>query len=206
MYDVIKQKLQGAYDAMVDERDSKKQTDWKLKLRTETFAAFQDHGSGKLLEIGAGTGSDSFYFQALGVAVCSTDLSYQNLRRCWEKGLMTVQMDFQSPAIRGGYFDALYAMNCLLHVPHGEFPVILAGLCRLIRPGGLFFLGQYGGRDREGYWDDDHYQPKRFYAFWTDTQIVAQVEDLFSIERFQRLEVLGDSNGLHFQALLLKKI
>lgn len=41
-------------------------------------------------------------------------------------------------------FDAVYARNCLIHVPNAELDGALAGIARVLRPEGLFYLSVYG--------------------------------------------------------------
>jgi hypothetical protein len=95
-------------------------------------------------------------------------------------------------------------MNCLLHVPHQDFVVILESLYDLLKPYGLFFLGQYGGRDFEGIYPEDHYNPKRFFSFLTDSQIQRLVRVKFEIEHFESVQ-LGNDDELHFQCLFLRR-
>jgi SAM-dependent methyltransferase len=81
---------------------------------------------------------------------------------CRAKGLDAHVMDFSRPDAGLGPFDVLYAMNCLLHVPNAEMRRVLESLRSLLRPGGLFFLGVYGGSGEEGpLADDEHVVPLR---------------------------------------------
>jgi SAM-dependent methyltransferase len=75
------------------------------------------------LEIGAGTGNDGLYFQNNGLDVTCTDLSPDMVNLCREKGLKAYVMDFLSLDFPPGSFDAIYALNCLLHVPTRELPI-----------------------------------------------------------------------------------
>jgi hypothetical protein len=101
-------------------------------------------------------------------------------------------------------FDAAYAVNCLLHVPRAELPATLESVREVIRPGGLFYWGQYGGRDSEGVYEGDHYRPKRFFSFLTDEGIQTAARPCFEVVRWQRIE-LQDESGLHFQSLVLRR-
>ena len=66
------------------------------------------------------------------------------VERCRAKGIEAHVMDFLHLDFPAGSFDAVFAMNCLLHVPNQDLPAVLAAV-RSIRPGGLFFVGVYGG-------------------------------------------------------------
>ena len=53
-------------------------------------------------------------------------------------------------------YDAVWAHACLLHVPRGDLPPILAAIHEALKPGGLHFanykLGEAEGRDPLGRW------------------------------------------------------
>jgi SAM-dependent methyltransferase len=203
MYASIIKDLRTAYDRKVDERVEKPLEEWKIAARADFLARLQAAGKQSLLEIGAGLGQDSLFFQQNGLTVTCTDLSPAMVAYCRRQGLDAHVMDFAGLDFAPASFDALYARNCLLHVPHADFPAILVKLQALLKPGGLFYLGQYGGVDQEGVWAQDHYEPKRFYARFTDDQILAIVQETFELIEFRRVDV-GESSG-HFQSLVLRK-
>jgi hypothetical protein len=89
-------------------------------------------------------------------------------------------------------------------VPKADFPGILTTLQGLLAPEGLFFLGQYGGVDREGVWAGDHYEPKRFYARYLDEQLQALVVHQFEVVDFHRV-LLEDETAGHFQSFTLRR-
>jgi SAM-dependent methyltransferase len=203
MYQSVLPNLRTAYDRKVDERVEKPLEPWKVEERARFLALLQREGKQTLLEIGAGPGQDSLFFQQSGLTVTCTDLSPAMVAHCRQQGLDAHVMDFANIDFPPEHFDALYARNCLLHVPHADFPGILVKLRSLLKPGGLFFLGQYGGIDQEGVWAGDHYEPKRFFARFTDEQIQGIVQALFEVVDFRRIDV-GEETG-HFQSLSLRK-
>jgi SAM-dependent methyltransferase len=176
--------LKVSYNRAVEERDQKQITQWKIELRDKFFSLLENEGKANLLEIGAGTGDDSLFFQDHGMEVTCTDLSPENVRRCLSKGLNAIELDFKNLGFPSSSFDAIYAMNCLLHAPQKDFEVILESIYDLLKPTGLFFLGQYGGREFEGSYPEDHYNPKRFFSFLTDAQIQRLAGAKFKIEHF----------------------
>ena len=105
-------------------------------------------------------------------------------------------MDFLHLDFPDGHFDALFAQNCLLHVPKVEFPRALQAVQRVVRPGGLLFIGAYGGRDFEGVWEKDHYDPKRFYALYTDDAMRAILERFFDILDFEVIRWKGSGSPI----------
>ncbi len=203
MYQTVIEQLRTAYDRKVDERAQKSLATWKIEERAHFLQQLQAEGKQTLLEIGAGSGQDSLFFQENGLTVTCTDLSPEMVKHCRAQGLNAYVMDFANLAFPEK-FDAVYARNCLLHVPKADFPGILVRIRGLLHPGGLFFLGQYGGIDQEGVWEGDHYAPKRFFARYLDDQIKALVTPAFDLLYFKAVPVDDDSTG-HFQSMILRK-
>ena len=73
----------------------------------------------------------------------------------------------------------------------------------VLEPGGLFYLGLYGGREFEGVWEGDYFEPKRFFCHHPDEDLRARVGEVFDLESFQR--IAHGWNGLHFQSLILRR-
>lgn len=69
----------------------------------------------------------------------------------------------------------------------------------MLKPGGLFFVGLWGGSAQEGVLPGDPQVPPRFFAFRTDAEIFD-----FANESFEVLDVhTVEDDGLHFQSLTL---
>jgi SAM-dependent methyltransferase len=198
--DVIGQ-LRVAYDGSAAQRDEIPKTAWKLDERAGFLERLLSEGKTRLLEVGAGTGHDSLFFQEAGFSVVATDLSAEMVARCRAKGLEAHAMDFLELQFPVASFDAVYALNCLLHVPNVELPQVLASIRDLLAPGGLFFLGVYGGEPFEGISPDDWHDPPRFFSFRSDDVIQDHARRLFEIVDFH----VVDPEGAHFQSLTLRK-
>ncbi|MGC9666047.1 class I SAM-dependent methyltransferase [Planosporangium sp. 12N6] len=206
-YNEVLGPLRQAYDARAAWRDGITKTPWKLAERR----AFRDRltPGTRLLEIGAGTGQDSAYFQEEGFAVVASDLSPVMVEHCRAKGIEAHVMDFLHLDVPVGSFDAVYAMNCLLHVPNRDLPAVLAGIRAVLRPGGFFFVGVYGvyggnGRNEsaEGPIDDDEHVPPRFFSWRTDEQLLGFATAWFDVVDFHTVDVGGDHR---FQSLTLRR-
>lgn len=205
MYAQIKADLRKAYDVKVEEREGKGTATWKDHARREFLTLLHVEGKRTLLEIGAGTGVHGLFFQENGLEVICTDLSPAMVAAMRAKGLDARVMDFNELDFPPDCFEAVFAMNCLLHVPHANFGEVLASVRRVLKPDGVFFLGQYGGHDEEAVYADDHYEPKRFFAFWTDEQIQAEARKVFEVEAFKVIEWDDEGEALHFQTLVLRQ-
>ena len=203
-YDAVTASLRAAYDRSADERERNTPETWKQDERNVFLALLQAEQRRTLLEIGSGPGKDSRFFQQQELDVTCTDLSPAMVALCREKGLRAYVRDFLDLGFPPASFDALYALNCLLHVPKRDLPAVLASIQQLLVPGGLFFLGLWGGRDSEYVWEDDTYEPKRFFSLHSDDGIRAAVQPHFDEVSFKALTV-GPNPALHFQRLILRR-
>jgi SAM-dependent methyltransferase len=185
------------------ERDQLEKEGWKIEERQRFLSLLQQESKSQLLEVGAGTGADSLFFQNNGLEVVCTDLSPEMVALCREKGLDAHVMDFLSLDFPPASFDAIYALNCLLHVPTRTLSEVLQKLQVLLRPGGLFFLGVYGGTESEGLHDDDWHDPPRFFSHHTDEFMQHVTEPFFDIVSFKAIPIPG--KPWHFQSMILRR-
>ncbi|WP_246039852.1 class I SAM-dependent methyltransferase [Glycomyces buryatensis] len=202
-YESLKHDLKLAYDADTDARAGMEDAEWKRAERARFLTHLLESGATGLLEIGAGHGVSGRYFADEGLEVTCVDLSPELVERCRTKGLTAAVMDFSDLSFADGTFDAVFGMNCLLHVPRAELPAVLTEIRRVLAPGGLFYWGQYGGQDFEGVWPDDHYKPKRFFSFMTAPQIRAVAADHFTLEALNLVAL--DRNIDQYQGLILRR-
>src|SRR3984957_16969202 len=187
-YQDVMQSLRAAYDGAAEQRDRMQKAPWKVTERAGFLRRLRDESCRQLLEIGAGTGQDSAFFAGHGLQVVATDLSPQMVARCREKGLDARVMDFLRLDFPAGSFDAVYALNCLLHVPNADLPEVLAAIRAVLRPGGWLYMGVYGGNGEEGPAGDDRHEPARFFSWRTDEQIRDFVTRYFSLVDFHVIE------------------
>jgi SAM-dependent methyltransferase len=200
----LRDTLRETYNKYARERETYAMQDWKLELRSKFLSLLQNEQKGTLLEIGAGTGRDSKFFQDQGLDVVCIDLSPAMVELCAQKGLTAFVMDMADIGLPPGSFEAVYSMNSLLHLTKAEFPLVLRNIDRLLKTDGVVFIGMYGGRDHEGVWENDSYHPKRFFSFFTDEHLKQEVEKVFDIISFESIHLQPEDN-LDFQLLLLRK-
>ena len=163
----------------------------------------RDEDLTSLLEIGAGTGQAAHFFKSAGLEIVCTDLSPEMVRLCRKKGLEAFEMDFLRLDFPDGHFDGLFAQNCLLHVPKADFADVLQEIRRVVRPGGLIFIVMHGGRSFEGVREEDFYEPKRFYALYTEDELRAILERFFQVLSFKSIAREGP-DGASYQAITLR--
>ncbi len=151
--------------------------------------------------IGAGTGQDSLFFEEAGLEVLATDLSPEMVARCCAKGLEARRADFLNLGVAPESFDAVFALNCMLHVPNADFPKVLTEIREALVPGGLFFLGVYGGDPFEGVAPDDWHAPPRFFSHRSDDQMEWFVTEVLEVIDFH----VVNSGKLRFQSFTLRR-
>ena len=153
--------LRYAYNGSANERNESVLAPWKLTERRRVLDMFRKHNAQRLLEIGAGTGKDAAFFRDGGLDVVCTDLSPEMVRHCRAKGLTVHGMDFLNLDFPQASFDAVYALNCLLHVPKRDLQAVLERVRFVLKPGGLMMLIAPSG----GY---EHRFPLDCWRYYTD--------------------------------------
>ena len=201
-YQDVTESLRTAYDGAVEHRDRTEKAPWKITERAGFLRRLRHEGCQRLLELGAGTGQDSVFFAGHGLRVVATDLSPKMVACCREKGLDARVMDLLHLDFPAESFDAVYALNCLLHVPNADLPAAGEVIASVLRPGGLFFLGVYGHDvAEEGPFADGIHHPPWFFSWRTDEQIQQFARRRFDIVDFH---VVAPQRQ-HFQSLTLRR-
>jgi SAM-dependent methyltransferase len=197
--------LRAAYDRSAGDRDRRAgyKTPWKIAERAAFLERIRFDGRHDLLELGAGTGQDSLFFKHNGLAVVATDLSSRMVEHCRAKGLDARVADFLHLGLPPASVDAVYALNCLLHVPNAELGSVLESIRFVMRPTALFFLGVYGGPSREGPLENDEHVPPRFFSLRTDDELQHMVTPYFDLVDFHTVRL--KEGDLHFQSLTLRR-
>ena len=203
-YDDVLPSLRVAYDAKVAERDAHPVEPWKEAERARFLAHLRDEGRHTLVDIGAGTGVHAAYFQAEGIDVTCVDLSPAMVERCRARGLTAYNQDVLHLDLPTS-FDAAFAMNSLLHTPPAALRHALQGVCAVLAPEGLFYLGQYGGVPFEGPWLGDSYDPPRYFSRLADEDVRRVAAEVFTVDDFRTVDVGAPADFGHFQALVLRR-
>lgn len=201
-YEDVVGPLRTAYDRGAAMRDAMLKEPWKQAERQAFLDRVVAARGNRLLEVGAGTGQDSAFFQANGLEVVAVDLSPAMVALCRDKGIEAHVRDLLHLGFEPESFDAVFSFNCLLHVPNRDLPAVLEAIRTVLRPGGLFFLGVYGGDESsEGPLADDRHDPPRFFSWRTDEQLQQSVSGSFEVVDFQVRLTDGD----RFQSLTVRR-
>ena len=199
----IKANLVEAYNRQAEQRNESEIQDWKVLERAHFLSLLQQKNKQTLLEIGAGHGRDSLFFQKQSLEVTAIDLSPTMVNLCRQKGITACVMDMAKLGFENDSFNAIYALNSFLHLPKSEFLTALESVYYVLQSAGLFYLGTYGSYDFEGIWDKDTYSPKRFFSFHSDENLRKILADVFEIIYFRHIELGEDSRP--FQSVILRK-
>lgn len=203
MPDDVKRSLRESYARVVDERDRRTAPAYELQERDAFVSLLRTEQKRSVLDLGAATGTDGKFFRLHGLDTVCIDLSPEMVGRCRTKGLPAYVMDLADLQFPPASFDAVYAMNSLVHVRRAELPRVFRAVSRILKPRGLFYVGMYGGDDYEGTGDWDPYEPKRFFSFHTDDHLQRLLKQTFRLHSFRRIP--HGWAGLHFQSVVLSK-
>lgn len=201
-YEDVVGPLRTAYNGGAATRDAMTKEPWKLAERQAFYDRVREAAGRRLLEVGAGTGQDSLFFQDNGLDVVAVDLAPAMVALCRDKGIEAHVRDLMHLGFDPESYDAVFSFNCLLHVPNRDLPAALRAIHTVLRPGGPFFLGVYGGGESsEGPLEDDHHEPPRFFSWRTDEQLQQFAAGTFEIVDFH-VRVAGADR---FQSLTLRR-
>lgn len=146
-------------------------------------AALAAGASGPVLDAGCGTGA---YLPALGPAALGLDGSGAMLGLAAGHGRPLVRADLGRLPFRRGGLGAAWGRNSYLHVPHGELPLALAELHRVLEVGTPVSVSVLSGPDDHVVSDDD--LPGRSFWRWSDGALV----DLFTGAGFDDIRLSGE--------------
>ena len=106
----------------------------------------------RLLDLGCGTGTDTFQFAELGLQSTGIDYSEAMIEaaRAASTGpnpphFQAMDMRAVGEAFPAGSFDGAWVCASLLHIPELEVPGVLAGLRRVLTVGGRAMISLKGG-------------------------------------------------------------
>jgi SAM-dependent methyltransferase len=129
----------------------------------------------RLLDLGCGGGGDAGDLDLRGYRVVGVDRTSALLsagRRRY-RSLPLVRADLRQLPFHAMSFDGLWAAASLMHLPKPEARRILADLCKLVRPGGLFAATvTYGMKSRLV---TDGWVPGRYFARWKKDELARAV-------------------------------
>ena len=191
-----------SYEKYAYERESSTTDKFKERERSEFLKILNDEGRKRLLEIGCGPGRDAQFFQNQGFHVLAMDNAPTMVQLTAEKGVTAQVLDCYNLDQIDETFDAVYTLNCLLHIPKKDIGHIFSLIATRLNRNGLIYLGLWGGDNFEGILDQDTYEPKRFFSFWEPETLLEIVQQSFRLEYYRRL---NPCEGLTFNSIIARK-
>ena len=191
-----------SYEKYAHERASHSPDDFKIQERSEFLKFLKVEKRKTLLEIGCGPGWDAQFFQSQGLRVLAVDNAPTMVKLTAEKGTAAQVLDCYDLDEINENFDAVYTMNCLLHIPKRDFEQVLRLISRRLNENGLMYIGIWGDQNFEGIWEQDKYEPKRFFSFWKAETLLEVLQRFFRLEYYRRLE---PHEGRIFNSLIVRK-
>ena len=120
--------LRRAYDRGASDRNTIEDLQWRTEVLERWLHELPP--AARLLELGPGTGHLAAHAARLGARVHAIDLSARHVAYCQRRGVSAQVGDFRALGqIDGlGFFDGVYAVNALLHVPRAEHATVNPGV------------------------------------------------------------------------------
>ena len=177
-----------SYEKYAHERASHSSDEFKVQERSEFLKFLKAEARETLLEIGCGHGQDAQFFQSQGFRVLAVDNTPAMVKLTTEKSVPAQVLDCYDLDEINEHFDAVYTMNCLLHIPKQDFDRVLGLISRRLNENGLMYLGIWGDENFEGIWEKDIYEPKRFFSFWKTEALLEVLQRFFRLEYYRRLK------------------
>ena len=191
-----------SYEKYAYQRASSSPAAFKERERSEFLKFLKDERRETILEIGCGTGQDAQFFQSQGFRVLAVDNTPTMVKLTAEQGVTAQVLDCYNLDQIDNTFDAVYTMNCLLHIPKKDISQILSLIATRLNESGLMYLGLWGDEDFEGILERDIYEPKRFFSFWNPETLLEVVQRSFRLEYYRRLE---PGQNRVFNSLIVRK-
>ncbi|MGS2614250.1 class I SAM-dependent DNA methyltransferase [Micromonospora sp. LZ34] len=125
---------------------------------------FRARVDGPVLDLGCGPGRDLAFLAERGLTGIGLDLSAGMLARARARvGAPLVQGDLLRLPFRPATLGGVWCSAALLHLPRADAPAALAGVRRLLRPGGPLLLSLKEGDGER--WERRHGEAvERFFA------------------------------------------
>lgn len=111
---------------------------------------------GKILDIGCGVGVDSSYIKSKGYIPTGIDISKKMLEIAKKKN---PQVDFRLGDMRklnfkNDSYNGIIASYSLIHIPKNEVSGIISNLYKILKKGGIIYLGLQSGKSCEIFIDE----------------------------------------------------
>ncbi len=150
----------------------------------------------EVLDIGSGPGHDAKIFLEAGLSVTGIDLSRELLSSAKKKAPKAsfIKMDVRQMKFPDEFFDGVWALASLQHLPKKDLPTALNHIRKIIKPTGIFYFSVTRGKG-EGFLEKDRYAGNRkYFANYSEEEI----GDLLKQADFTDIEFLPEERQTKF--------
>jgi len=181
-----------AYDQIAAEYAARPDIDHVMDAVRRRFAARLAAGA-RVLDVGCGPAHDTAALRGLGLSACGLDRSRGMLAQArnplppasppsalrlspaaageGESGALPLLLgDMRRLPVRDAALEGLWVCASFLHIPRRDGPNVLRELHRVLRPGGLLFIGVKQGAGER--WVE-HDGQRRFFTFYQEAELDA---------------------------------
>ena len=180
--------LIASYERYALEREHSSTDAFKVRERSAFLRCLRNEQRRSILELGCGPGHDAKFFQERDFRVFAVDNAPAMVKLAKEKGISARVLDCYNLDQISETFDAVYSMNCLLHIPQADIDEIFDLIAARLVEDGLMYIGVWGGEDFEGILERDSYEPKRFFSLRRTKTLLKVLQKSFRLEYYRRLE------------------
>ena len=154
----------------------------------------------RLLDIGCGPGRDALHFAELGLEVTAVDYSVAMIRAAQVASpdinpprFAVLDMRHVGQAFPENAFDGAWVCASLLHVPEPDVPAVLAGLHRVLAPGGRAHFSLKAGPQGAALVTEHKHgrEITREFVFWEREQF----ETMLTQAGFRVIQFEGSTKG-----------
>ena len=172
---------------------------WNITLdrALNSFAALV-RSAYSVLDLGCGPGRDIELLRQRGLRVLGADRSAGMLTESRRRvGGALVQADMRSLPLRAGALGGVWMCASLLHIPRLDVPTVLAGVRRVLRPGGALYLSVQEGVGEK--WSESD-GGQRFFTFFQLEELMALLSEAEFTVKEDWTEAGGHSTWIHVLA------
>jgi SAM-dependent methyltransferase len=149
-------------------------------VNTENIDFFIDKLNGdKILDIGCGSGRDAEYFVSKGLDVIGIDLSdrFIEISQAKVPKAKFIKMDMRNIDFPVEYFDGIWLMASLLHIPKLEVKYTIIKFKEVLKTNGIIYISVKLGEGEKFVKRDRYKGLEKFFAFYTESEISNLLED-----------------------------
>ena len=178
------------YDQNIDEY-IKKTTNLQDKDWLNKFTSYLPV-NGSVLDIGCGFGRDTIFFASRNYISFGIDLSEKMILRA-KKSVLSAEfyvMDMLNLKFKNSFFDGIWCSATLLHLNKNDALKSLNEMKRVLKSEGIIYLTLKEGNGEKVITDDRYKNAKKFYSYYTETEI----KNILTIHGFEILDFKLEKN------------